>query len=75
MLSPSQALIKKLDALELDIDNFQNNMGELAALSQDLVHREHFDSVRIQERQVGDLTAGSFQLLDIPVGWKKSYHL
>ena len=47
-----QALQKKLDSLELDIDNFQHNIGELAALSQGLVERGHFDSANIKEQQV-----------------------
>jgi len=44
--------LKKLDALELDIENFHNNIGELAALSQGLVSRHHFDSDNIQHQQV-----------------------
>lgn len=47
-----QVLTKKLDALYLDIDNFNNSIGELAALSQGLVQRGHFDSVNIQDQQV-----------------------
>ena len=46
-----QALLKKLDALELDIDSFQTHVGELAALSQGLVARGHFDSDNIQRQQ------------------------
>ncbi len=46
-----QALLKKLDALDLDIDNFNNNIGELAALSQGLVQRGHFDSKNIADQQ------------------------
>ena len=48
-----QALLKKTDALDLDIDNFHNNIGELAALCQGLVQRKHFDSENIQSKQVG----------------------
>ena len=47
-----QVLLKKLDALDLDIDNFQNNIGELAALSQGLLQRNHFDSANIKQQQV-----------------------
>ena len=47
-----QALLKKTDALDLDIDNFHNNVGELAALCQGLVQRKHFDSHTIQLKQV-----------------------
>jgi len=47
-----QALLKKLDALELDIENFHNHIGELAALSQGLVARGHFDSENIQQQQI-----------------------
>ena len=46
-----QALLKKLDALDLDIDNFNNNIGELAALSQGLQQRGHFDSKNIGDQQ------------------------
>ena len=47
-------LQKKLDALERDIDNFQNNIGELAALSHSLIDRGHFDSENIKTQQVFD---------------------
>ena len=47
-----QVLQKKLDAMERDIDNFQNNIGELAALSRSLVDRGHFDSENIKLQQV-----------------------
>ncbi len=46
-----QGLLKKLDALDLDIDNFNNNIGELAALSQGLQQRKHFDSQNIRDKQ------------------------
>ena len=45
-------LQKKLDAMERDIDNFQNNIGELAALSRSLIDRGHFDSENIKIQQV-----------------------
>ena len=38
--------------MERDIDNFQNNIGELAALSRSLVDRGHFDSENIKLHQV-----------------------
>lgn len=47
----AKALLKKLDALELDIDNFRNIIGELAALSRGLVSRDHFDSTNIAQQQ------------------------
>ena len=47
-----QTLLKKMDVLDLDIDNFQNNIGELKALCQGLVQRKHFDSDNIQVKQV-----------------------
>ncbi|KAL5008187.1 hypothetical protein ScPMuIL_013768 [Solemya velum] len=46
-----QGLLKKLDALERDIDNFSNNIGELAALSRSLVDRGHYDSENIKSHQ------------------------
>lgn len=48
-----QGLMKKLDAVELDIDNFSNNIGELKALSQGLIERNHFDSENIARQQTG----------------------
>lgn len=47
-----QVLQKKLDALDRDIDNYQNNIGELAALSRTLVDKGHFDSENIKAQQV-----------------------
>lgn len=47
-----QALTKKLDALERDVDNFSNSIGELAALSHNLVDRNHYDSENIKRTQV-----------------------
>lgn len=43
---------KKLDALERDIDNFSNNIGELAALSRTLVDKGHYDSDNVMKEQV-----------------------
>ncbi|XP_041352702.1 spectrin beta chain, non-erythrocytic 5-like isoform X2 [Gigantopelta aegis] len=45
------ALTKKLDALERDIDNFSNNIGELSALSRGLTDRDHYDSDNIKKKQ------------------------
>lgn len=46
--------MKKLDGLERDIHNFNNNIIKLAKLSQGLIERGHFDSDNIQEKQVND---------------------
>ncbi|XP_071037774.1 spectrin beta chain [Parasteatoda tepidariorum] len=46
-----QSLLKKLDGLERDIDNYNNNIIKLAKLSQGLIERGHFDSENIQEKQ------------------------
>ncbi|GFO34699.1 spectrin beta chain, non-erythrocytic 5-like, partial [Plakobranchus ocellatus] len=46
-----QALTKKLDALERDIDNFGNSIGELSALSRTLTDRQHYDSDYIMKTQ------------------------
>lgn len=47
-----QAYLKKLDALELDINNYSHTVGELAAVSQDLVNQHHYDSQNISKAQV-----------------------
>ncbi|CAL1542371.1 unnamed protein product [Lymnaea stagnalis] len=44
-------LTKKLDALERDIDNFANSIGELSALSRTLTDRQHYDSENIKKTQ------------------------
>ncbi|XP_055880886.1 spectrin beta chain, non-erythrocytic 2-like isoform X3 [Biomphalaria glabrata] len=44
-------LTKKLDALERDIDNFANSIGELAALCRTLTDRQHYDSENIRKTQ------------------------
>ena len=51
--------MKKLDALDRDIDNFSNSIGELAALSHNLVDRNHYDSENIKRTQVSPLTVQS----------------
>ena len=45
-------LQKKLSALKLDIDNFQNNITQLSVLCRGLVDRGHFDSENIAQQQV-----------------------
>lgn len=55
-----QALTKKLDALDRDIDNFSNSIGELAALSHNLVDRNHYDSENIKHTQVCLQTVQSY---------------
>jgi hypothetical protein len=44
--------MKKLDALERDIDNFSNSIGELSALSNSLIDRNNYDSENIKRTQV-----------------------
>ena len=48
--------MKKLEALELDIENFQNNLGELAAQSQELIDAGHYDSQNIQQQKVRNMS-------------------
>ena len=62
--------MKKLDALELDIDNFHNNIGELAALSQGLITRGHFDNKKIQQQQIA--TEDRFRELQDLVAQRRS---
>ena len=50
-LTVFQALLKKLDAVELDVENFSKKMEELAALCQSLVSHGHFDSANIRDKQ------------------------
>ena len=49
---PLQTMLKKLDALDLDIENFGNTITELSSLCKGLVQRGHFDSKNIQRQQV-----------------------
>ena len=44
-------LLKKLDAVELDVENFSKKIKDLAALCDGLVSRGHFDSVNIRDKQ------------------------
>ncbi|GAB1601116.1 spectrin beta chain, non-erythrocytic 1-like isoform X2 [Argonauta hians] len=46
-----EILIKKLDSLERDIENFSNNIGELAAVRHSLVDKGHYDAENIQRYQ------------------------
>lgn len=46
-----QGLLKKLDALDRDIDNFGHHIGELAAIRHSLVDRHHYDASNIQRQQ------------------------
>ena len=48
----SKVYIKKLDALELDINNYSNTVGELAAVAQELLKKQHYDSSRVSQTQV-----------------------
>ena len=50
-----QALLKKLDALELDVVAFNSNIGELATTSRRLIERAHYDSDTIAKQQVSDV--------------------
>ena len=42
-----------MDAVELDVENFNKKMEELASLCQSLVSRGHFDSANIRDKQAG----------------------
>ena len=48
----TQALIKKQEAIELEIDGYSVKVAELEAESQRMLSKEHFDSDTIWERQV-----------------------
>lgn len=48
--------MKKLDALERDIDNFSNSIGELSALSRTITEKEHYDSANIKKKQVSKMS-------------------
>ncbi len=49
------SLLKKLDALDLDLEAFDTNMQKLSSLSSGLIERGHFDSEDIKHRQVKGL--------------------
>lgn len=44
--------VKKLDTLERDIENFNNNITELSALQKSLVEKNHYDSENIKKQYV-----------------------
>ena len=48
----TQALIKKQEAIELEIDGYNVKVADLEAESQRMLSKEHFDSDTIRERQV-----------------------
>ena len=58
----TQALIKKQEAIELEIDGYSAKMGEVRAESQRLLSKKHFDSDIIRERQVTWNTLSKFIL-------------
>ena len=58
----TQALIKKQEAIELEIDGYSAKMGEVRAESQRLLSKKHFDSDTIRERQVTWNTLSKFIL-------------
>lgn len=57
-------LLKKLDAVELDVENFDKKIQELAALCQGLVSRGHFDLDNIRDKQT-DIESKYHQLLEL----------
>jgi len=59
-----QAQLKKLDAVELDVENFSKKIKELAMLCQGLVSRGHFDSVNIRDKQT-DVEGKYRELLEL----------
>ena len=48
----TQALLKKHEAVEVDIEGYKGRVEELGSESQGLLERIHFDSETIQQRQV-----------------------
>ena len=46
-----KVLLKKLEALVLDIENFSSKIEKLDALNQGLVARDHFDKENIKKHQ------------------------
>ena len=47
-----QVFVKKLDTIERDIENFNNNIAELSALQRSLVEKGHYESENIKQQQV-----------------------
>ncbi len=52
MQSSLQALIKKHEAVEVEIEGYKGNMEELRAESQELLNAGHFAADTIRKRQV-----------------------
>lgn len=46
------SLLKKLEGLEREISAFHHTVGRLAKLSNGLIERGHFDSQKIEQKQV-----------------------
>nr|XP_002732400.1 PREDICTED: spectrin beta chain, non-erythrocytic 5-like [Saccoglossus kowalevskii] len=46
-----QKLLKKLEALDLDLESFRNTVQHLEVLSSGLLEREHFESKDIEQKQ------------------------
>lgn len=47
-----QALIKKHEAVEVEIEGYKGNTSELKMESEDLLKGDHFDADSIRKRQV-----------------------
>ena len=47
-----QVFVRKLDTIERDIENFNNNVVELSALQRSLVEKGHYESENIKQQQV-----------------------
>ena len=60
----TQALIKKQEAIELEIDGYSVKVADLEAESQRMLSKEHFDSDTIRERQVTQHMQASFDGLN-----------
>lgn len=60
-----QSLLKKLESVERELNTFQNNVGRLAKLSHGLVDRNHFDSLRIKEKQVQIFLVNFYKLFKL----------
>jgi len=50
-----QSLVKKLECVERDLNQFQHTIDKLAKLCKGLVDRRHFDSHNITVKQVSCL--------------------
>ena len=50
-----QALLRKMDVLDLDIENFGTKVKETAGLSASLIRKHHFDSENIEHKQVQNI--------------------